>query len=106
MKRLDLGLEFLSDLVFGLALYIGGFSLESNPPVTNHELYHDGGTSFNFIVLISIWLEYTRITSVLHVETRGTILRNGVLHFTVALSHLFSTFNVQSIRLLSSKVPC
>jgi len=79
-------IESLSDLVFGLALSIGAFALVSNPPVTDNAFYYDVGTfAFNFIVLISIWLRYTRIMSVLPVETRGTILMNGVLLFTVAL---------------------
>ena len=79
-------IESLSDLVFGLALSIGAFALVSNPPVTDHEFYYDVGTfAFSFIVLISIWLRYTRIMSVLPVETRGTILLNGILLFTVAL---------------------
>jgi uncharacterized membrane protein len=79
-------IESLSDLVFGLALSIGAFALVSNPPVTDLQFYQDVGTfAFNFIVLISIWLRYTRIMSVLPVETRGTILLNGVLLFTVAL---------------------
>jgi uncharacterized membrane protein len=79
-------IESLSDLVFGLALSIGAFALVSNPPVTDGEFYYDVGTfAFNFIVLISIWLRYTRIMSVLPVETRGTILLNGLLLFTVAL---------------------
>jgi len=79
-------IESLSDLVFGLALSIGAFALVSNPPVTDHQFYYDVGTfAFSFVVLISIWLRYTRIMSVLPVETRGTILLNGVLLFTVAL---------------------
>ena len=79
-------IESLSDLVFGLALSIGAFALVSNPPTSDQEFYRDVGTfAFNFIVLISIWLRYTRIMSVLPVETRATILLNGVLLFTVAL---------------------
>ena len=79
-------IESLSDLVFGLALSIGAFALVSNPPISDHGFYQDVGTfAFNFIVLISIWLRYTRIMSVLPVETRGTILLNGILLFTVAL---------------------
>ena len=79
-------IESLSDLVFGLALSIGAFALVSNPPISDHDFYYDVGTfAFNFIVLISIWLRYTRIMSVLPVETSRTMLLNGVLLFTVAL---------------------
>ena len=79
-------IESLSDLVFGLALSIGAFALVSNPPVTDHAYYTDIVTfSFNFFVLVSIWLRYTRIMSALPVETRRTMLLNSVLLFTVAL---------------------
>jgi uncharacterized membrane protein len=79
-------IESLSDLVFGLALSIGAIALVSSPPTTDGGFYRDVATfAFNFIILISIWLRYTRVMSVLPVETRGTLLLNGVLLFTVAL---------------------
>jgi len=98
-------IESLSDLVFGLALSIGAFALVSNPPVSDRGFYQDVGTfAFNFIVLISIWLRYTRIMSVLPVETRGTILLNGVLLFTVALEPF--TFNIlRSINTINPASP-
>jgi len=86
-------IESLSDLVFGLALSIGALALVSNPPVTDRGFYTDIATfGFNFIVLISIWLRYTRIMSALPLETRRTLLLNGVLLFTVALEPFI--FNV------------
>ena len=79
-------IESLSDLVFGLALSIGAIALVSNPPVTEAGLYRDIATfTFNFVVLISIWLRYTRIMSVLPLENRGTMLLNTVLLFTVTM---------------------
>ena len=79
-------IESLSDLIFGLALSIGAIALVSNPPATSAGLYRDIITfSFNFFVLISIWLRYTRIMSVLPLETRETIGLNTVLLFTVTM---------------------
>lgn len=40
---------------------------------------------FNFLVLISIWIRYTRIMSALPIETRRTMMLNSVLLFTVTL---------------------
>lgn len=79
-------IESLSDLVFGLALSIGAIALVSNPPTTTAGFYRDVATfGFNFVVLISIWLRYTRIVSALPLETRGTMALNSVLLFTVSL---------------------
>jgi uncharacterized membrane protein len=79
-------IESLSDLVFGLALSIGAFALVSSPPVDDAGFYRDVATfGFNFVVLISIWIRYTRIMSALPIETRGTMLLNSVLLFTVSL---------------------
>jgi len=79
-------IETLSDLVFGLALSIGAFALVSSPPTDDSGFYKDVLTfGFNFVVLISIWIRYTRIMSVLPIETRRTMLLNSVLLFTVSL---------------------
>jgi uncharacterized membrane protein len=79
-------IESLSDLVFGLALSIGAFALVSSPPTDDSGFYRDVFTfGFNFIVLISIWIRYTRIMSVLPIETRRTMLLNSLLLFTVSL---------------------
>ena len=79
-------IESLSDLVFGLALSIGAFALVSSPPVDDQGFYRDVFTfGFNFLVLISMWIRYTRIMSALPIETRRTMLLNSVLLFTVSL---------------------
>jgi uncharacterized membrane protein len=79
-------IESLSDLVFGLALSIGAFALVSSPPISAEGFYTDIGTfAFNFVVIISIWIRYTRIMSALPIETRRTIVLNSVLLFTVSL---------------------
>jgi uncharacterized membrane protein len=79
-------IESLSDLVFGLALSIGAITLVENPPKTSLAIYADVGTfAFSFYILISIWLRYTRIMSVLPLERRRTILSNTLLLFCVAI---------------------
>ncbi len=79
-------IEGLSDLVFGLALSIGAITLVENPPKTSLAIYADVGTfALSFYILISIWLRYTRIMSVLPLERRRTIFANGILLFCVAI---------------------
>jgi len=79
-------IESLSDLIFGLALSIGAFALVSNPTTTDQGYYKDVVTfGFNFLVLITVWIRYTRIMSTLPVETATTMLLNVVLLFTVSL---------------------
>lgn len=79
-------IESLSDLVFGLALSIGAIALVSNPPKTVPGLYVDiASFGFTFLVLISVWMGYTRIMSALPVETRRVTTLNSMLLFTVIL---------------------
>ena len=84
-KGIRARVEFLSDLTFDLAQFIGALAIASNPPVTDHEFNYDVGT-------FSIWFRCARIMPVLQLETRGTVLLNGVLLFTVALEP--SIFNI------------
>ena len=79
-------IEGLSDLVFGLALSIGAITLVDNPPQTSLAIYQDVGTfAVSFYILISIWLRYTRIMSVLPLERRRTTFVNALLLFCVAI---------------------
>jgi uncharacterized membrane protein len=58
----------------------------SNPPTTPEGLYSDLATfAFNFLVLISVWMRYTRVMSVLPIENRSTSLLNTMLLFTVSV---------------------
>lgn len=58
----------------------------SQPPTNAAGIYNDLGTfGFSFIILISIWLRYTRIMSVLPVETARTTRLNAALLFTVSV---------------------
>jgi len=79
-------IETLSDLVFGLALSIGALSLLSTPPSTPADVRADiMAFAFSFLILISVWMSYTRIMSVLPLETRTTLLLNVIMLFLVAI---------------------
>ena len=81
--------------MFGLALSIGALTLIGKPPVTASDVSNDiMGFGFSFIILISVWLRYTRIMSVLPVETGTAVLLNVALLFLVSIEpYLFSLLN-------------
>ena len=65
---------------------MGAITLVSQPPTDATGIYSDLGTfGFSFIILISIWLRYTRIMSVLPVETARTTRLNAALLFSVSV---------------------
>jgi len=79
-------LESLSDLVFGLALSIGSLSLILNIPTTAGGLSVDVEVfAFSFLIIVGVWLNYSRIVSVLPVETGGIMSLNLALLFCVAI---------------------
>jgi uncharacterized membrane protein len=79
-------IEDLSDLVFGLALSIGALSLLGNPPRNAGEVGSDIITfGFSFLIVISVWLRYTSIMSVLPIETRTTVILNVLMLFLVSV---------------------
>jgi len=83
-------IESLSDLIFGLALSIGALSLISKPPGSPAEINSDiVGFTVSFVILISVWLRYTSIMSVLPLETPATIFLNVVLLFLVSIEPYF-----------------
>ena len=90
-------LEGLADLVFGLALSIGAVFLIGSPPNTVPQLAGDVAEfGFSFLVLISVWLRYTRTMSVLRIEARWAVQLNIVLLFLVAIEPFL--FNVAFTR--------
>jgi len=97
-------IETLSDLIFGLALSIGAIALIGNPPQRVSMLWSDIiGFAFNFLILISVWMRYTRVMSVLPLETRKTTVLNTLLLFAVSLEpFLFNTFTSADISMASS----
>jgi uncharacterized membrane protein len=81
--------------VFGLALSIGALTLIGKSPVApadiRNAVFQFG---FSFIILVSIWIRYTRIMSVLPLETVWTVLLNVALLFLVSLEpYLLSVLN-------------
>jgi uncharacterized membrane protein len=79
-------IESLSDLIFGLALSVGAISLVSSPPTDVQGIYNDLATfGFSFLILITMWLRYTRIMSVFPLESRGLINLNIMLLFSVSV---------------------
>lgn len=79
-------IESLSDLVFGLALSIGALSLLGNLPKNAGEVGSDIVTfGFSFLIVISVWLRYTSIMSVLPIETRTTVILNVIMLFLVSV---------------------
>lgn len=86
-------LEGLSDLIFGLALSIGAVFLLGSPPTNVTELASDlAEFGFSFLVLISVWLRYTRAMSAYRVESYRAVRSNVVLLFLVAIEPFL--FNV------------
>jgi len=85
-------IETLSDLIFGLALSVGAISLLSRPPSNLGQIVGDMlGFSFSFLILISFWLRYTEIMSVLPVENHTIVLINVVMLLLVAIEpYLFN----------------
>ena len=94
-------IESLSDLIFGLALSIGAFALVSSPATNDYGFYKDIGTfGFTFLVLITVWIRYTRIMSTLPVETSVTMLLNTVLLFTISLEpYIFNVLRLTNVTL-------
>jgi uncharacterized membrane protein len=82
--------------VFGLALSIGALTLIAKPPATASDISNDlMGFGFSFIILISVWLRYTSIMSILPVGTGTTVLLNVALLFLVSIEpYLLSLLNL------------
>jgi uncharacterized membrane protein len=79
-------IEFLSDLIFGLALSVGAISLVSSPPTSISAVLGDLAIfGFTFWILITMWLRYTRIMSVLPLESSRTRALNVILLFLVSI---------------------
>jgi len=90
-------------MLFGLALSIGAFSLVSSPPATNSAVLSDLFTfGFSFLILIVIWLQYTRVMSVLPLESSRTIRLNIMLLFAVSIEpFLFNLVNNPPVKAFS-----
>ena len=79
-------MESLSDLVFGLALSIGSLELLAKTPKTPQDLAASVGLfAFSFLIVIAIWLGYSRIMAVMPQAIGGTLSLNLLLLFCVVL---------------------
>ncbi|MDA4137315.1 MAG: TMEM175 family protein [Thaumarchaeota archaeon] len=79
-------IESLADLIFGLALSVGAISLVSSPPTNVQAIYTDLETfGFSFLLLITLWLRYTRIMSVFPLESRRVLNLNILLLLCVSV---------------------
>jgi uncharacterized membrane protein len=86
LPRLKVRIESLSDLVFGLALSLGSIVLVQRLPQSSTDLMVDiFQFGFSFLIIVGIWLGYTRIIGILPVETSVILVLNLALLFCVAL---------------------
>ena len=80
-------------MIFGLALSVGAITLVSSPPTNVGGIENDVATfGFSFFILITIWLRYTRIMSVLPLQSQRVVNLNIILLFLVSLEPFF--FNI------------
>jgi uncharacterized membrane protein len=80
--------EPLSGLIFGLALSVGAFTLVGNVSAitTIGDLVGKIAVfGFSFLILIRVWMRYSKIMSLLPLEDRWTALLHIALLFTVSL---------------------
>jgi len=86
-------------MVFGLALSLGAIALVANPPTDPTTLYTDLATfGFSFLILIVVWLSYTRLMTALTLANHSTIHLNVVLLFFVSIEpFLFNILERPSI---------
>lgn len=79
-------IEGLSDLVFGLALSIGSLAM-INQTVNSYTDVLEGvlGFVFGFLIIVGVWVAYTKIISEIKVETEMDFRLNLALLMLVAI---------------------
>jgi uncharacterized membrane protein len=94
-------IQVLSDLIFGLALSIGAITLLSEKPNSITGLAASLiGFGWAFLILALVWVRYTRIMSVLPVETGRMIGANMLLLFFVSVEpYLYNLITVSFVSL-------
>ena len=86
IPRIRVRIESLSDLVFGLALSFGSLILIGNLPQNGSDLLVNIFTfGFSFLIVVVIWVGYTRTIAVLPTEVSSALVLNLGLLFCVAL---------------------
>jgi uncharacterized membrane protein len=88
-------IESLSDIIFGLALAISTIPLITRLPPRPFGIMIDiSEFGFSFLILMSVWLSYTNIMSVLPVEDSATVTLNLVLLFLVSIEPYLFYLNI------------
>jgi uncharacterized membrane protein len=90
--KLKLDIQGFSNLIFGLALSIGALTLVGQPPASLGQLLASlGFYAFSFLILVSVWRNYTSAMSELSAETERLIDLNILLLFLVSVEpYLFN----------------
>jgi uncharacterized membrane protein len=94
-------IQALSDLIFGLALSIGAITLLTEKPSSVNDLAVSLlGFGWAFCILALVWVRYTRVMSVLPVETGRIVGVNMLLLFLVSVEpYLYSLIAVSFVPL-------
>jgi uncharacterized membrane protein len=94
-------IQALSDLIFGLALSIGAITLLTQRPSSVIDLAVSLlGFGWAFCILALVWVRYTRVMSVLPVETGSIVGANMLLLFLVSVEpYLYSLIPVSFVPL-------
>jgi uncharacterized membrane protein len=92
-------IETLSDLIFGLALSIGAITLLSEKPNSFVSLAGSlVGFGWAFLILALVWFRYTRVMSVLPIETGRMMVANMLLLFLVSIEpYLYNLITVSFV---------
>jgi uncharacterized membrane protein len=84
--KLKLDIQGLSNLIFGLALSIGALTLVGQPPHSFGQLLASlGFYGFSFLVLVSVWKNYSSVMSALSAENERLVDLNILLLFLVSI---------------------
>ena len=94
-------IQTLSDLIFGLALSVGAITLLTEKPSSVIDLAISLlGFGWAFVILALVWVRYTRIMSVLPVETGRMMGANMLLLFLVSVEpYLYNLITVSFVPL-------
>jgi hypothetical protein len=84
--RVRLGIETISDVVFGLSLEIGSIALVSKLPQNAADLTRGVVEfGFTFVIIFMVWFAYRRAIVVFPYETQQTLIVNVAILFCVAI---------------------
>lgn len=91
IPRIRVRIESLSDLVFGLALSFGSLILIGSQPANGLDLLVNIFTfGFSFLIVVVIWVGYTRTIAALPTEVPSALVLNlGLLFFVALEPYLF-----------------